>query len=602
MNVELLETRNLLAAPSVTLENHMRILPETTDTTSRIKVADIVVTDDGVGTNNLSLDGLHAEQFEIDGMELYLKAGTNLNFESEPLLYVFVQVDDPAEGTTFDDSELLIIFVADVYEPPTITVSNVTSTLPENINTANRVFVEEFSITYDDEGPHVNHFTLSGADAGLFEIIGNKIYLIANADLDASANPSLDLYLEIVGSGPEAVFDLSMRVTDPTANPLPELPQSFLGVRSNTGWSGKRFTSDHYTTEPASNLPFFASSIERSFQGDFNGDGIEDVAYMLTSGRLYVGRANSSGRFTISQWTTLRTTDVQSLQVGDFNADGLDDIVGVYMSGTRARLWVFESTGSRFLPDDYGLYGDYAGIESVHVGDFDGVNGDDLAIHNSSRAVWVAQADIAGTSFQFGSPWEMWDPSRTITNISVGDFNNDGSDDLLGVFDVPANAMQRTLMVALSQGTGFATENWGTVTLGDATLDQLFVADFNGDMLVDVAINDGLTMTVGIAEPTNSRFRIESWGAAAGGAVQFAAVGNNNIDGRADILFFDASNRWRSYQSTGSSFNTVTLEEWKTGVSFEQLMVGTFRRPSAFPDFAPFGDESFLELLHQTNG
>ena len=42
-------------------------LAEDTDTTARIKVADIVIADDGLGTNDLSLSGADADLFEIDG-------------------------------------------------------------------------------------------------------------------------------------------------------------------------------------------------------------------------------------------------------------------------------------------------------------------------------------------------------------------------------------------------------------------------------------------------------------------------------------------------------------------------------------------------------
>jgi hypothetical protein len=42
-------------------------------------VADIVVTDDALGTNILSLSGDDASLFEIDGTELYLVAGAALD-------------------------------------------------------------------------------------------------------------------------------------------------------------------------------------------------------------------------------------------------------------------------------------------------------------------------------------------------------------------------------------------------------------------------------------------------------------------------------------------------------------------------------------------
>ena len=61
--------------PTVALANTTTTFPENTDTTSAIKVADIVVTDDALGTNTLSLSGADAALFQIVGTELFLVAG-----------------------------------------------------------------------------------------------------------------------------------------------------------------------------------------------------------------------------------------------------------------------------------------------------------------------------------------------------------------------------------------------------------------------------------------------------------------------------------------------------------------------------------------------
>jgi len=102
--------------PTVSLKNMTTSLPEDTDTSSRIKVADIVVTDDARGTNVLSLSGTDASLFEIDGTELYLVAGATLDYETNPSLDVTVEVDDAAVGTTPDDTAPLSIAVTDVSE------------------------------------------------------------------------------------------------------------------------------------------------------------------------------------------------------------------------------------------------------------------------------------------------------------------------------------------------------------------------------------------------------------------------------------------------------------------------------------------------------
>ena len=63
-----------------------------------VKLANIVVIDDGLGTNNLSVCGPDAASFQIIGTALFLRAGTHLDSASRPTYNVTVAVDDPAGG------------------------------------------------------------------------------------------------------------------------------------------------------------------------------------------------------------------------------------------------------------------------------------------------------------------------------------------------------------------------------------------------------------------------------------------------------------------------------------------------------------------------
>ncbi|MEO0825202.1 MAG: cadherin-like domain-containing protein [Cyanobacteria bacterium J06635_1] len=92
-------------APSaVTLTNRTAALRADADTTARIKVADINVTDDDAGTNTLGITGADAAAFEIEGTELFLAAGTNLDFDAQSDYTINVFVDDPTVGNTPDAS------------------------------------------------------------------------------------------------------------------------------------------------------------------------------------------------------------------------------------------------------------------------------------------------------------------------------------------------------------------------------------------------------------------------------------------------------------------------------------------------------------------
>ena len=84
------------APTAVALSGQTTSLPENTNTSSRLKLADVVVSDDGIGANQYSVTGADAGFFEVDSSGLYLKAGTVLNQASKSSYSVGVQVEDPS--------------------------------------------------------------------------------------------------------------------------------------------------------------------------------------------------------------------------------------------------------------------------------------------------------------------------------------------------------------------------------------------------------------------------------------------------------------------------------------------------------------------------
>jgi len=109
------------AAPTaVVLSNAVNSIQENTSTASPIKIGDIVVTDDGLGTNTLSLTGADIASFEITGSSLYLKSGVVLDFETKTSYAVTINADDTTVGTTPDATLNVALTVTDqaVETPP----------------------------------------------------------------------------------------------------------------------------------------------------------------------------------------------------------------------------------------------------------------------------------------------------------------------------------------------------------------------------------------------------------------------------------------------------------------------------------------------------
>ncbi len=273
--------------PMVALDNTVGSLLENTDTTNRVKVADIVVTDDGVGTNVLSLAGADAGLFEIIGTELFLKAGTILDSYSNPLLDVTVNVDDVAVGTTPDDSAALAITVIDVNAPPMVALNNTVSSLPENTDTTLRIKVADIVVMDDLLGTNV--LSLTGADANLFEIDGTELFLKAGAVLNAAGNPILDVTVNVddaaVGTAPDDSAALAITVI-PFINTRPVADAGgpyVLGNRNRIQLDG---SGSYDADQPANTL---------TYMWDYGNNGTYDAVGV----RPYITAADLNGQSNI---------------------------------------------------------------------------------------------------------------------------------------------------------------------------------------------------------------------------------------------------------------------------------------------------------------
>ncbi|SJM93542.1 DUF4347 domain-containing protein [Crenothrix polyspora] len=84
------------APTAVSLTNAIIAINENSDTSVPVKVADIQLTDDGAGTNTITLSGADAAKFEAISDALYLKAGVTLDYETQTAYNVNVSVTDKA--------------------------------------------------------------------------------------------------------------------------------------------------------------------------------------------------------------------------------------------------------------------------------------------------------------------------------------------------------------------------------------------------------------------------------------------------------------------------------------------------------------------------
>ena len=118
-----------LAPTGLNLLNAVTQLIENTSTSNRLRVADLEILDDGLGDNRTTLVGPDAAYFEVFANQLFIKAGTVLDYETKSNYQVTVQVDDPSVGSTPDASANyslnLINIVDEAPALPTVYVSEV---------------------------------------------------------------------------------------------------------------------------------------------------------------------------------------------------------------------------------------------------------------------------------------------------------------------------------------------------------------------------------------------------------------------------------------------------------------------------------------------
>jgi predicted extracellular nuclease/phosphodiesterase/alkaline phosphatase D-like protein len=180
------------AAPSkLELDVTTSSLPEDTSTTDRIKVANIVITDDSLGTNSISLSGADAASFELDGTELFLKAGVALNYEAKADYAMTVSVSDSSLPGSIPVTATYSLTIRDVNEPPTTLALSASSA---NENIAAGSVVATLSSGDPDASNTFTYSLVSGAgdtDNAAFSITGNQLTINASPDFETNSSYSL---------------------------------------------------------------------------------------------------------------------------------------------------------------------------------------------------------------------------------------------------------------------------------------------------------------------------------------------------------------------------------------------------------------------------
>ncbi|MBA3913331.1 MAG: VCBS repeat-containing protein [Acidobacteriales bacterium] len=215
--------------------------------------------------------------------------------------------------------------------------------------------------------------------------------------------------------------------------------------------------------------------------GDFNSDGILDLALQVTSCpgpciSVLLGKGDGSFQSSL----TLQLSEyIEDLVVGDLNRDGNLDIIWESSISTDVHVLLGKGDGTFRSGPVYTVYA--TGPDSLALGD---LNGDDVLDLVSTGGLF-ADVFLGNGDGTFGPDMNFsiafgGDSTRII------DMNGDGIPDL--VFPGGNTASATNVAIRLGRGDGtFGSESF--FPSGEAGY-ALAIADFNGDHQPDVAVAD----------------------------------------------------------------------------------------------------------------
>jgi len=274
-------------------------------------------------------------------------------------------------------------------------------------------------------------------------------------------------------------------------------------------------------------------AIVHAITADFNGDGNLDIVESGSNSFLSVALGGGDGTFKRS--AKFKTQGPASLAYGDFNNDGKLD-------------FVFMSSHVRFMEGSgHGTFtagqntANFPNPGDIVVADFNGDGNLDLAISNAQADTVSIILGAGNGTFHTQTDYRMLNsPSDLVT----GDFDGDGNLDLAVINGVKGGG--RAISVFLGQGNGNFLPPQTVSSVNETnggSARRLFIADFNGDSWLDLAVGErgGISVLMGNGDGT---FQSPvHYGSGFVDRQQFTfAVGDFNCDGNTDLVTSAVSN------------------------------------------------------------
>jgi uncharacterized membrane protein len=277
-----------------------------------------------------------------------------------------------------------------------------------------------------------------------------------------------------------------------------------------------------------SQSPTLGAQPESIATGDFNGDGIPDLA-VANAGANTITILLGNGDGTFKSAADLQTgSGPFTVVAGDFNRDGHVDLAVILNNNNGNGINVFLGNGDGTFTLSASNPPTGSGPSGMTVGDYNGDGLLDLAVVNSGNATVTILLGNGDGTF---TPSNLSPQAGTSAGSMVqGDFNGDGILDL-----AVTNSSTSSVTILLGAGDGtFAPA--GTFAVGGNSV-SIATADLNGDGKLDLVVASSyspyITVLLGNGDGTFTAAANPNISIASPTAV---AVADLNNDGKADII------------------------------------------------------------------